>query len=76
MNNFLVIVYFIGLYLFHEPEPLSYEIFMWGDVGAVVDVRYLGVAPHWYFRPFMSWLTVCPYHKIGIFGLLVFFFLV
>jgi hypothetical protein len=44
--DFLVIVYFIGLYLFHEPEPLSYEIFMWGDVGAVVDVRYLGVAPH------------------------------
>ena len=26
--DFLVIVYFIGLYLFHEPEPLSYEIFM------------------------------------------------
>ena len=24
----------------------------------------------------MAWLTVCPYHKIGIFGLLLFFFLI
>ena len=29
-----------------EPEALSYEIFMWGDIGLVTDVRYYGVAPH------------------------------
>lgn len=70
----LLAIYIIGsFYLFHEPEPLSYEIFMWGDVGAVIDVRFFGVAPHWYFRPFMAWLTVCPFHKLGVFGLLVFF---
>jgi hypothetical protein len=54
---------------------LSYEIFMWGDIGMVTDVRYYGVAPHWYFRPYMAWLIVCPFHYWGIFGL-VFFFLV
>jgi hypothetical protein len=59
--------------LFEEVEALSYEIFMWGDIGMVSDVRYYGVAPHWYFRPFMAWLIACPFHKTGIFGLVYFF---
>lgn len=42
-------------------------------MGLVTDVRYYGVAPHWYFRPFMAWLIACPHHKTGIFGLLFFF---
>lgn len=69
---YLIFIFFVGLYLFKEPEALSYEIFMWGDVGNIVDVRFMGVAPHWYFRPFMAWLIVCPHHKTGIFGLLYF----
>ena len=69
---YLILIFFVGLYLFKEPEALSYEIFMWGDVGNIVDVRFMGVAPHWYFRPFMAWLIVCPHHKTGIFGLLYF----
>lgn len=63
----------ICLFLFAEPEALSYEIFMWGDVGMMTDVRFYGVAPHWYFRPYMAWLIVCPFHRIGIFGLVFFF---
>jgi hypothetical protein len=53
---------------------LSYEIFMWGDVGFINDIRFYGVAPHWYFRPLMAWLLVCPFHKLGIAGLVFFFF--
>jgi quinol-cytochrome oxidoreductase complex cytochrome b subunit len=68
---FLTVCFF---FLFHEPEALSYELFMWGDIGFVIDVRFYGVAPHWYFRPFMAWLVACPFHKIGVFGLLFFFF--
>lgn len=60
-------------WLFAEPEALSYEIFMWGDIGIMTDVRFYGVAPHWYFRPFMSWLISCPHHKTGIFGLILYF---
>ena len=60
---------------YSENESLSYEIFMWGDVGIMTDVRFYGVAPHWYFRPFMAWLIACPYHKTGVFGLLLLFFL-
>lgn len=64
---------FICAFMYHEPESLSYELFMWGDIGIVNDVRFSGVAPHWYFRPFMAWLLVCPHHKTGIFGLLFLF---
>ncbi len=70
----MLVLTIICAYLYPEPESLSYEIFMWGDIGLVPDVRFYGVAPHWYFRPFMAWLIVCPHHKTGIFGLLFFFF--
>jgi len=70
----LIALNIICVYLYPEPEALSYEIFMWGDIGLVPDVRFYGVAPHWYFRPFMAWLIVCPHHKTGIFGLIYFFF--
>lgn len=69
----LVMVTIAFVFLFEEVEALSYEIFMWGDIGMVSDVRYYGVAPHWYFRPFMAWLIACPFHKTGIFGLVYFF---
>lgn len=73
MLDVLFIVAIICWFLWPEPEALTYEIFMWGDIGLVTDVRYYGVAPHWYFRPFMAWLMVCPHHKTGIFGLLFYF---
>jgi len=69
----LVFIMSVGEYLYAEPEALSYEIFMWGDIGIVTDVRFYGVAPHWYFRPYMAWLIACPYHYTGIFGLIFFF---
>jgi hypothetical protein len=74
IDMFLIISIFCWVY-YAENEALSYEIFMWGDIGIVTDVRFYGVAPHWYFRPFMAWLIACPYHKTGVFGLLLLFFL-
>lgn len=70
----LTIITAVFVVFFEEAEALSYEIFMWGDIGIVSDVRYYGVAPHWYFRPFMAWLIACPFHRTGIFGLIFFFF--
>lgn len=81
MNELGAFIYFslfimiLCHYIYKEPEALSYEIFMWGDIGFINDVRFLSVAPHWYFRPFMAWLTVCPFHKIGLFGLVFYFFI-
>ena len=76
LGSFLDVIILLNILcwvLYPEPEALSYELFMWGDVGIVTDVRFYGVAPHWYFRPYMAWLIVCPYHNLGIFGLLYFF---
>ena len=73
--DFTKIYFYASYILYDQNEALTYEIFMWGDIGLMTDVRYYGVAPHWYFRPFMAWLIVCPHHKTGIFGLLLFFFL-
>ena len=67
--------FFFGIYIYSDPESLSYEIFMWGDVGFITDVRFLSVAPHWYFRPFQAWLIVCPFHKIGVAGIIYYFFI-
>ena len=72
--DILVVITLVAWIMYPEPEALSYEIFMWGDIGLVTDVRFYGVAPHWYFRPFMAWLIACPHHKTGIFGLLFYFF--
>ncbi len=69
----LLLTFMLGAYLYSEPEPLAYEIFMWGDIGVSNDVRFYGVAPHWYFRPYMAWLIVCPSHRTGLFGLVYFF---
>ncbi len=76
-KTFEMLVFFwcICLLLYSNTEPLSFEYFMWGDIGMITDVRFYSVAPHWYFRPYMAWLIACPYHYLGIFGL-VFFFVV
>lgn len=71
--DMLVLFWLAALYLYSNPEPLTFEYFMWGDVGMIVDVRFYSVAPHWYFRPYMAWLIACPYHYLGIFGLVFFF---
>lgn len=72
--EFIVLLNIFCWWIYPDPEALSYEIFMWGDIGLISDVRFYGVAPHWYFRPYMAWLIVCPHHKTGIFGLLYLFF--
>ena len=41
-----------------------------------MDVRFLGVAPHWYFRSYMSWLLICPHHYFGVFGLIYLMFVI
>ena len=58
-------------YVYEAIESTSYEVFMWGDIGMSSDVRFYGVAPHWYFRAYMGWLLLCPHHYIGVFGLVL-----
>jgi len=71
--NYILLLWIACMFIFDEPEALSYELFMWGDVGMNNEIRFYSVAPHWYFRPYMAWLIVCPFHYLGIFGLIFFF---
>lgn len=43
MIGLITVIFF---FMYTDPEALSYEIFMWGDIGMVTDVRFYGVAPH------------------------------
>lgn len=70
--NILAFFFFFSKFFYEINEPLSYEIFMWGDIGFNNEIRFLGVAPHWYFRAYMGWLIVCPHHYIGVIGLVLY----
>lgn len=71
--DLLILVALIIVFNESVHSPVSYEFFMWGDIGMVPDIRFYGVAPHWYFRPYMAWLIACPHHTTGILGLVFFF---
>lgn len=72
----MLFVLLVSLVLYSEPEAISYELFMWGDVGFITDPNFNQVAPHWYFRPLMAFLLVIPHALIGVFGLGLFFMLI
>lgn len=72
--DFAMAIFFFTLFLYNEPEALSYEIFMWGDIGLITDPKFNQVAPHWYFRPLMAFLLVVPHSILGVAGLIYFFF--
>ena len=68
----IIVVSTVALIIYLLSEPSSIELFMWGDVGLVSDIRFYGVTPHWYFRAYMAWLVVCPHHYMGLGGLIFF----
>ena len=42
----LVLVGIVCFFFYSDPECLTYELFMWGDIGLLPDIRFYGVAPH------------------------------
>lgn len=75
IDRFFIFVIWLNIiclfFVYEAIESTSYEVFMWGDIGMSSDVRFYGVAPHWYFRAYMGWLLLCPHHYIGVFGLVL-----
>ena len=61
------------VFLYNDPETIWSDIFSFGDVGYLDEVKYEWVAPHWYFRGFMAFLTAMPHHYYGIFGIFFFY---
>ena len=52
---------------------VNYFFFERWNIAEVSDIRFYGVAPHWYFRPLMGLLVVTPTHYEGIMWMGLFF---
>ena len=63
-------VTFVFLYFFlhhFNGATVNYFFFERWNCAEMDEVRFYGIAPHWYFRPFMGMLTICPTHYEGLF---------
>lgn len=54
---------------------LSYFFFERWNIVELDDIRFYGVAPHWYFRPLMGLLVISPTHLEGLMWMGLFFIL-
>jgi quinol-cytochrome oxidoreductase complex cytochrome b subunit len=59
---------FLYFFLHHfNGATVNYFFFERWNCAEMDEVRFYGIAPHWYFRPFMGMLTICPTHYEGLF---------
>jgi len=66
-----VMYIFIYFSLHHfNGATVNYFFFERWNIAEMDEIRYYGVAPHWYFRPLMGMLIVCPTHYEGVFWLM------
>lgn len=67
----LVYLYF---YIHHfHPGTVSYSFFERWNIAELDEIRFYGVAPHWYFRPMMGLLVIAPTHYEGLMWMGLFF---
>lgn len=70
-----ILIWTFLYFFFHHLDTLSvhYSFFERWNISELDEIRFYGVAPHWYFRPIMSLLTVAPSHFEGILWLVLYF---
>jgi hypothetical protein len=69
----LVFAYF---FLHHfNSHTVNYFFFERWNISELDEIRFYGVAPHWYFRPFMGILVISPTHYEGLMWMALFFVL-
>lgn len=59
-----VFIYFIEHHF--NPATVNYFYFERWNIAELDEIRFYGVAPHWYFRPLMGLLVVSPSHYEGL----------
>ena len=58
---------FVYFWVHHfNPSTVNYFFFERWNIRELDEIRFYGVAPHWYFRPFMGLLVVTPTHYEGL----------
>jgi quinol-cytochrome oxidoreductase complex cytochrome b subunit len=68
-DGFYWVLYVFLYYFFHHFNggTVSYFFFERWNIAELDEIRFYGIAPHWYFRPLMGLLTICPTHYEGLF---------
>lgn len=70
----IVICTYCYFYLHHfDIHSTAYHFFERWNIAELDEIRFYGVAPHWYFRPLMGLLTIAPTHFEGVMWLGLFF---
>jgi hypothetical protein len=54
---------------------VNYFFFERWNIAELDEIRYYGVAPHWYMRPLMGVLVITPTHYEGLFWVVLYFVL-
>lgn len=57
------------------PHTINYFYFERWNISENDDIRFYGVAPHWYFRPLMGVLVISPTHYEGLMWIGLYFVL-
>jgi len=58
---------FVYFFLHHFcASVLNYFFFERWNIAELDEIRFYGVAPHWYFRPYMGLLVISPTHYEGL----------
>lgn len=69
---------FVSIYfwLHHfSPSTINYFFFERWNIAEFDEIRFYGVAPHWYFRPLMGILVISPTHYEGLMWVGLYFIL-
>jgi quinol-cytochrome oxidoreductase complex cytochrome b subunit len=69
----IVYIYFYSHALIKS--AVKYSFFERWNIVENDDIRFYGVAPHWYFRPLMGLLVISPTHYEGLMWMGLFFIL-
>jgi quinol-cytochrome oxidoreductase complex cytochrome b subunit len=69
----IVYIYFYSHALIKS--AVKYSFFERWNIAENDDIRFYGVAPHWYFRPLMGLLVISPTHYEGLMWMGLFFIL-
>lgn len=71
----VVLVFFYFWFHHFSPFSVNYFFFERWNIAENDEIRFYGVAPHWYFRPLMGLLVIAPTHYEGLMWMGLFFLL-
>ena len=76
-DSWNILMAFITYFWAHhfEIDSVAYYFFERWNISELDEMRFYGVAPHWYFKPLMGLLTIAPTHFEGVMWLLLYFLL-